>query len=231
MAITVGNVLTTAIQFSQLDNQFLPLARLYYNLVVREQGRDFKWPYYRKTTPTVSFIAGQLSYDLPIDYARGDTVYLYSQGQRGREIKIVDPTIYDQLKVSDANLIGTPRICKIDQNLAKLIVESSPSIDGFQLNYFRKAAEISVDGANDSDAPDFEDEMMLIQNITRHLMEYTDDDRYERKVSEVDKKLREAKLNVYDTDANSVINLSNSVHVPGRRPTRSGNGGNWGSNF
>lgn len=231
MAITVGDVLNTAIQFAQLDSQFLPMARLYYNLALREQTRDFKWPFFRVTGGTENFIAGQLNYDLPEDYARGDTVYLYSQGQRGREIKIVDPTIFDQLKVSDVNLIGTPRICKIDQDLAKLVFECAPNQDGYQLNYFRKATEIDTQGSNDADAPDYEDEMMLIQKITQLLMEYTDDERYSRKMQEVDKKLREAKLNVYDTDANSVINLSNSVHVPGRRPSRGGNGGGWGSNF
>lgn len=232
MAITVLQVIDTAIGIAQLDSSFRPQGRLYYNLALREQNRDFDWPYYNKITPLQNFVAGQTDYDLPEDYSRSDTVYLASaSGQRGRPIKMLDKTLFDQLRVPEGSTFGSPRICTVDNNLGVLIFECSQNQDGFIHRYFRKAAEIDINGSNDSDEPDFEDETFLIQKISQWMLDYTDDDRYTRKVSEVDKKLREAKLNVFDTDDNSVVLLNNAVHVPGRRQTRGGGGGGSGSSF
>jgi hypothetical protein len=231
MAITVLQVIDAAIGLAQLDQSFRPQGRLYYNLAIREQNRDFDWPYYNKLSDPENFIAGQTEYDLPDDYSRSDTVYLYANGQRGRQIKMLDKTLFDQLRVPDPATSGSPRICTVDRNAGKLVFECVPGQDGFIHRYFRKASEIDVNGSNDADVPDFDDETFLIQKIAQWFFDYTDDDRYTRKVSEVDKKLREAKLNVYNIDDNSVVDLNNSVHIPGRRPTRGGGGGSSGSLF
>jgi hypothetical protein len=230
MAITVLQVVDTALGIAQLDSNFRPKARLYYNLSLREAVRDFDWPYFRRSAGNQNFLQGQTQYDLPEDYSRAETCYYISQnGQRGRQIKLLEPEMFDQLRVQDPSVIGVPRYGLIDRNNGKIVFECAPAEGGFYFTYFRKAAEIDISGGNDNDAPDFEDETFLIQKITQWFFDYADDERYDRKSAEISKKLRDAKINVYDTDDNSVIQLNTFKFVPGRRPTRGGGGSGQGT--
>lgn len=222
MAITVLDVLDTAIGIAGFDVQFRPKARLYYNLSIREQSRDFDWPFWNLLADPVNFVTGQVEYDLPENYSRGDTVYLLdSNGNRGAQCYILEQTAFDAQRMITLEP-ATPRYCYVDQNRRKLVFEAAPATGGYVLRYFRKGTEIDISGADDANAPDFEDETFLIKKITAWFMDYSDDDRYQAKMMETDKKLRENKLNVFDTDANSKVQLASSVHKPGRRPTRGG---------
>lgn len=229
MAITVLQVIDTALGIAQLDASFRPQARLYYNLSLRELASDFDWPEYNKVTSTQSFLTGQTEYDLPEDYFRADNCYLMSGANRGRQIKIVDKTLFDSIRVGNPSTSGAPRIATIDQGTSKIIFESVPAQDGYVLRYFRRPVEIDTSGGDDALTPDFTDEISLIHRISQWCMDYTDDDRYQRKAAETDKSLRDTKFNIFDTDDNSIVNLNTSVHTPGRRPSRGGGGS--GSSF
>jgi len=229
MAITVLQVLTTALEQAQLDNSssFLALARKYYNLVIRNLSRNTDWPVYNVSTSTVNFIAGQLSYNLPADYQRASTIYLVNTANNNASsnmILIVDKFKFDQLK--SPSLSGVPNIAWIDQDLGKVTFDSVPSQNyGYILNYYRKGTEIALDGSNDSAAPDFPDEMALIKDLTAWFMNYTDDQRAPMAEQKAKAQYGDFKQNVYDNSDDSIVQLAPSRQKPGRRR---GSGG-WSS--
>lgn len=224
---TVATVINTAIDLAQMDSSFLPMARKFYNLVMEQQSKDFDWPVFRKTTALQSFIDGTVAYDVPADFSRSDYCYLFSSdGQRGAEILILSQLLFDRLKTATNS--GVPRIAYIDQGNGQIVFENSQSPYKYKFTYFRKGTLIDLNGANDSDDIDFDDENYFIKAITTWLMDYSDDDRADAFLAKADKKLREAKLNVYDDDANSVVDYASAKFKAGRRPSRGGGGSFWG---
>ena len=192
MALTVLQVLQTALDQAQLDQSstFLAKARLYYNMVLANQGRNFDWPFYNKLNPDQNFLPGVTSYAVPADYQRSDSCFLINTAnanQQSAQIMIVEQYRFDLLKTPTLN--GIPTRAYIDQNNGLIVFESSPASATYswRLRYFREPTLIDLGGANDSSTPDFPDEMALIKDITAWLMDYTDDERAPMKKQEVDK--------------------------------------------
>lgn len=226
MPATVQNVIETALGLAQLDLSFRPLARRYYNYILRQQTNRFDWPFFRKQDVVTPFISGQTAYDLPLDYSRSDYIYLIdaATGKQSREILVTSQRNVDRSKSQSP---GTPRMAYIDQNNGKIVFETSPNQPAsFQLTYFRKGAEISEDGADDGNDIDFQDDLYVTKELVAMLMDYTDDERAGGAKSEAQQTLHDMKLNTYDEDADSKISLASGVHRAGRRPTR-GSFGGW----
>jgi hypothetical protein len=229
MSALVSEVIDLSLSQSKLDASFGPLARKHYNSIIRDQSKNFDWPFWRIVGDVTPFLIGKTAYDVPDNYSRSDFCYNYSAtNQQGAPILITSPMRYEQLRAVGVSS-GTPRYAMIDQTNKEILFECVPSSGGYKLSYFRKGTEIDVAGGNDNDEIDWEDDMWLIKAITARLMEYTDDQRQDQKAQAADKKLVEVKRNVYDNDDDSKIELARATYKAGRRPTRGGGGwGGWG---
>lgn len=230
MAITVLQVLQTALDQAQLDQSttFLAKARLFYNLTLRNEGRNFDWPFYNKLYADQLFIAGQLSYALPTDFSRSDSIYLMNGSagnyQRAGQILVVDQFYYDTMQAT--GVTGIPQFAYIDQNGSTIVMNQAPGSGltnyAWRLRYFRKPTEIALGGGDDALAPDFPDELLLIDLITAMFMDFTDDERAPALWGRCDKRRLDFKQNASDFDANSIINLATATFKAGRRRSRGG---------
>lgn len=226
---TIGDVCKRALELGQLDEvSFLPTARQYYNLTLDAVSRAYDWPYFRKVNPDENLIPGTRSYDVPDDYKRSDTIYLIDQNNNRKEILVMSKYRFDaiQRKVGAA---GNPRAAYIDLGERKIVFDQVPSVGGlsFSLTYFRNPIEADDQGGNDDDEIDFESAIYLIQEMTAMCWDFQDDDRAERYRGLALQTLAGLKMNSYDEDADSVVELSHACFRPGRR----NNNGGFGSGF
>lgn len=220
---TVGFIVNRAVELSQLDSSFLPLARHYYNLIVDDLAISFNWPYYRVENPNIAFVSGQTKYDLPMDWVRSDTCYLIDQNNNRKELPIISKYRFDRLQ-NGGNSVGDPRCCYTDLSNKKIVFDFSPnSLRYFQFTYFRHPILADESGGNDTDESDSESPMYVIYKICSMLLDYNDDERapgFEQKASAI---LAKNKLFAWDEDNNSIIELGTNYR-PGRRPTRNSGG-------
>lgn len=224
MSRTVQQVIDTALGLAQLDSGFQPTARLYYNLILEKFIADYDFPYYQKTQSPVNWTVGVTTYDLPNDYSRSDHCWVVDgNGNRGTEVLIVGKGRF-RIGASRSGS-GAPRMAYIDKSQRKIVFECVPTTGGFELDYFRLPTDIDTEGGDDEDTIDFDDPQALIQELTSWLMKYRDDQRQPQQAAEAKMSLRDSKLNSFDEDSDSKVELASSVYKPGRRSGRGGGGG------
>jgi len=224
---TVGYVCSRALELSQLDSGFNTLAHQYYNSVLRQVATDTDWPYYRIQGADVPLLAGQKVYDLPDDYNRSDTCYLIDQYNIKTAIIIVSKYKFDRL--TSPNVSGMPNIAYIDTQNNQIVFNTSVSQPcAYQLTYFRQPIETDEGGADDAEVIDFQNPMYLIYKIAAMMMDYNDDERANDFHAKADALFHKDRLNSYDEDNDSTIELGPSFR-PGSRPSRSGYW--WGFNW
>ncbi len=225
---TIGDVCKRALELGQLDEvSFLPTARQYYNLVLDDASRVYDWPYFRKVWADQALIPGQRTYDVPDDYKRSDTIYFKDQNGNRKEVFVMAKYRFDSLqKRSDVQ--GIPQAAYVDLGSRQIVFDQVPSDGGkfFQLTYFRDPVEADDQGGNDSDPIDFESPLYLIQEMTAMMWDFQDDDRADRYRALAMKTLAGLKMNSYDEDADSVLELSHTCFRPGRRGNSNGGFGN-----
>lgn len=230
MAQTNLQIIDTALSLGQLpaNTTYRALARRYYNLFITDEA-DYRYPFYRKASAPVNFVAGQKAYPLPADYLWSENVYLYdfTSASRGAKINIINPWKFDQFQVGSVS--GTPLVCSIDVEGKNLLFNSAPnsSDKGFVLTYFRAPNEINEDGNDDSNYPDFPNMKLLINGILEWLFKYNDEERYQQQKQEVDSLRKDFKGTIEDFNDNSIINLGNNF-IAGSRPRRGGGNFGWG---
>lgn len=224
---TVGFVVNRAVELSQFDSSFLPLARQYYNLIIHDLTVSFNWPYYRVQNPSVPFVSGQLSYNLPADWVRSDTCYLLDNNNNRKEIPIISKYRFDRLR-RGGNGTGDPRVCYTDLSNKKVVFDYAPTdVRYFEFTYFRTPEEVDESGADDANEIDAESPMYMIYKICGMLLDYNDDERAQPFYQKAEAILAKNKLFAWDEDNDSRIELGVNFR-PGRRPTRSSGGGFWG---
>lgn len=229
MAITVGNIIEVITELAQLDSSFYPKTRLYYNLALKHLVLNNDLPRFQKRAAPALFLQGITEYSLPEDYIRPDYLRLIRAGQNVGEIRLLEKYDFDRLRVNPS--VGVPSMAYIDPPTGKIIFESSPSGSdySYELNYFRKPVEIDVSGGDDANAPDFDDENLIIEKTLERYFKYNDDERFGMQKQEVQQNLQSYKTNNTPTNTESRVQFGPSNFKAGRRPTRGGGGG-WFSN-
>lgn len=221
---TVGGVVNRAIELGQLDSSFLVLAREAYNLILNDETTSYDFPYYRTQASDVPLTSKTMA--LPVDYSRSDTCYLVDQNNNVSPIVIISKYRFDRMV--NGSLTGDPTMAYIDLSNRKIVFNSVPSANRtYRLTYFRLPAVVDESGGNDGDTVDFENPLTLVYLIAAYLLDYTDDERAPMIQQKADKMLRDNKLNSYDEDNNSIVELGPNFRS-GSRPIR---GGGMGWNF
>lgn len=214
-----------ALHLAGLDSGYYTLTRGWLNTIIEAQARNFRWPFYAKTAPDVPFIAGQLAYDVPGDLAQPNTIFLVQNGQRGAEISIVDPGLFEVYKYGTA--AGSPRYATIytsydagaqvqTLNFDQVALNSNAS---YRLAYFRLPEPQSLDNTDDNNIPDFQNQDFLIEALIKVMNKDEDDSRYEAQKAEAAETERKAKFNTYPANSNTVT-LDRSRFAPGGRRRR-----------
>lgn len=223
MPLTRLQIVDLALDNAQLDSGFRSKARLWLNVIMEQQSRDFRWPFYNKVGDYTPFVAGQVEYDVPSDYFRSDSIYRYSSGgARGTLIPIVEPYIFDQVNLSNnpsTYLVqGPSQVAMIDISRNKIVFDqmSAAPTDGFKLRYFRAPEVLSLNDSDDGVVPDFEDQNFLIQEVTNWAMKFNDDERQPAQAMESKMAMQQSKRTVYDNDGKSSIPL-NQINFRVRR--------------
>ncbi len=226
----VGFVCNRALELAQLDSvSFSELARQHYNLVLDDVSRAYDWPYFRVVWADQAMIPGQKAYDLPANYKRSDTCYLFDNNRSIREIFIVSKYQFDASFVPDTAR-GDPGLAYIDLDARQIVFNNSPSVQtrAFRLTYFRNPVEVDDQGGDDSNDIDFESPTYIMQELAACLMDFRDDDRADAWHAKANATLGKIKMNSYDEDSDSKIELSHAVFKPGRGRGRRGGFGSWG---
>lgn len=222
---TVGFVCNRALELAQLDSSFLSLSRQHYNMNLKNVSSNYDWPFYRVQNPDTVFISGQRSYALPVDYNRSDTCYLVNSSGQTSPIIIVSKYRFDRALIPTT--AGNPNVAYIDLTNQKIVFNSSPSGTFYsRLTYFRDAVEVDEGGSDDATTIDYENPLFMVYKTAGTLLDYQDDQRAEAFHARADKILHDQKINSFDEDNDSVVELGSRFR-PGSRPSRSG--GWWGS--
>lgn len=212
MPLTRIELVDVALRQAQLDSGFQNDGRIWLNLIIEEQARNFKWPFYNKLAPQVDWTPGQNSYDLPSDFLRSDFAYgSDTDGNRLQPIPIVEAYEFDYGLWGATS--GIPQNAYVDRALGKIIFDATPSSSegGYRLRYFKKFTDLSTNSTDDNVIPDFEDQAFLIQELIKWCHKFTDDERYQEQKQEAAEKLIESKRNVYENDATSKIQLNGDI--------------------
>ncbi len=228
---TIGAVCQRAMELAQCDEvTFFPTARQYYNFSLDQASRAYDWPYFRLEAAQVPFVPGTRAYALPADYKRSDTVYFVNASGIRREILVKSKYEFDTY-VKQASASGEPQVAYIDIGAQEIVFDNSPSNTGYTylLTYFRNPVEIDENGGDDSDTVDFELPLYLVYEIAAMLLDFDDDQRADGWHARATKLLNDGKINSYDNDSDSRVELAHSKFRPGRRPGRGGAG--WAGFF
>jgi len=220
MALNRLQIVDLAIAQAQLDSSYRAQARMWLNVIIDKQSSDFRWPFYNKQAAFTQFVVGSSSYLVPQDYSKSDSIYLYNvDGQRGAEVPIVEPYIFDQSV--PGNLTGRPNFAMIDVTNQRIIFNATPgaadSQMGYKLRYFRMPNVLSLDVIDDTAIPDFADQNFLIQELIKWAFENLDDERYSQKAGEAQKNLQDTKRMVYENDGTSNFPLEMNTFRMRRR--------------
>ena len=221
MALTLLQIVDTALDQAGLDSGFRTKARNWLNIILAKQASDFKWPHWHKQTSTVSLTPGTTAYAIPSDFNRADTCYLYqlngSTYQRGNQIRIYDTYRFDD--VDYTSLTGVPTAAYINTLNSTIVFNSSPSDSGhyYKLRYYIDAPVYSTGTSNDSTTPDFPDQNFLIQELVKWAYEFQDDERFAPKTAEAERALQMTKRNIYENDSTPQMPLSQFQFQPRRR--------------
>jgi hypothetical protein len=229
MPFTVIELCNAALDDAQLDqsSSFQTLAKRYLKFILEDLPKKYDWPVYRIKSANTNLIGGTLSYNLPADFVRSDTCYLYSNGQKSNEILILEQSEFDRLS-SNPNS-GVPSIAYIDSKQKKIVFDMSPNGGGYSysITYFGSDISIDVSGTTtDTSVPTFDDQMFLLKELTGMLMNYQDDERVRAQKQEAAQTLAAGKYNIIENNTSPGVELSHRFFRAGRRPTR---GGGWGA--
>lgn len=226
MSFTVIELVNAALDDAQLDqsSQFQQLGRRYLKFILEDLPKKFDWPVYRIQAPAVALVGGTTTYNLPTDFVRSDTCYLYQSAQRGSEILIIEKSEFDRLLGPTTN--GTPGCAYIDTKNKQIVFDQSPQGQySYVLTYFGRDIDIVVAStASDNLVPTFEDQLFLMKELTGMLMNYQDDERTQAQKGDARKTLADGKYNIIENSTSPNVELSHAAFRPGRRPTR---GGGW----
>lgn len=235
--LTRLQLLTYALDQAQLDSSYLPQARLWLNHYIEKQARNFDWPWFRVVSSAVTMTPGTLSYSLASNYGRSDTLYLYQNAQRVKQVFIVEPSLFDQYN-NNVNSAGFPEVAYIQaaspifdvsgNQIKTLVFNQAPNNSNisFVHTWFRRPVFLATTGAqattDDALVPDFEDQDMLLQEMMKVAFQNIDDDRQVSQMQISMQAAKEAKINAADQDDNSVVELATSVFRSAR-----GRRGSW----
>lgn len=220
-------IVDLALTTAQLDSSYRVQGRQMLNILIDKLTRDFNWPFRRISYAAQAFSATSIL--LPTNYLKADNLFLYTQGQKSIEVKIVEPSIFD---LAPTGYVGIPQIAMIatanpefsslsqQKNIVFNAIPATGSPYTWQLNYFRSSTDLSTDSADDGVVPDFEDQTVLIEELTAWAMKNADDQRYKDQKTEAGGVTRNAKINTYDFNSDSKMELNSSCFKTGRRYTR-----------
>lgn len=212
---------------AQLDSGYRAQGRQWLNLIIDKLARDFNWPFYRVHQAPAAFTATSIL--LPTNYSHADNLYLYTNAQKFIEIKINEPSIFDQYPTGYTGIPQAAMIQTVNPEFSgtaqqkQIVFNAIPDLSApytWQLNYFRRPVDLSVDSSDDALVPDFEDQTVLLEELTAWAMKNSDDERYVQQKTEAKGITRDAKVNTYDYNSNSKLELNTAVFKGGRRYSR-----------
>lgn len=199
-----------SLHLAGLDSGYYALTRGWLNTIIEAQARNFDWPFYAKTAADVALVSGTLAYSVPTDFARPNTIFLIQNSQKGSEIKVVDPGLFEVYK--PATTIGTPRFATVYTVMGASAPTQTLNFDqvpsngaqSYRLAYYRLPVAMSLDSSDDSKVPDFLNQDFLIEELIKKMMKDEDDTRYDAQKGESAEVERKAKFNTYQANASTV---------------------------
>lgn len=207
--MTVGEIITMALDQAGLDSSYLTKGRRWLNYAVNKLAGENDFKFYNVLAPDVAFIAGQVNYALPADFEKVDTLY-FIQNQNGNQVQgnqifILESYKFDQYS---RGLAGQPTMAMISTEAEELIFNNIPNSatqSSYRLRYFRKPENYAVDGSDDNVIPDFPSDHVLVEEIMRLAYENLDDERYQSKKQDALEGQRKLQQNQFtDTDSSTV---------------------------
>ena len=217
MALTNLQLIDLALSQAGLDSSFQATARLWLNHISTSMAERQDYPKFDKQE-VVPFVVGQREYNLPSDFLRASTCYIFNTttSERSSDILIVDSYMFDKHRISAD---GNPTISTIDENNDQIVFNTIPGDASFsaRLRYFRKPVSIALDTTDDAAIPDFPDQDALIQELQVYALEYLNDPRQSRKKQESKGTNRDFQKNMYNDDSYSQVPLENTHFRPTNR--------------
>ncbi len=200
-----------ALDMAGLDSSFQAKARNWLNIILEKLSDTTDYRFLNKLQSTATaFSAGVSSYTLPVDFKRADACYWYhSTGQKGGEILVVEPYVFDQVSLG---ISGFPTHAMIDEFNRYIIFNAAPSTSDktFKQRYWRTVTPLSLDSTDDAVVPDFNNQDVLIQELIAMCHEHSEDEREMAKKAEVEKAHQKHQRNEGQVGA-SVIDLDRNV--------------------
>lgn len=185
MPLTRIQLVDHVLDMAGLDSNYRTKGRNWLNIVLEKIANRHDYSFYNKLASSVSFVAGQTTYPVPSDFDRPDSCFWYdSAGNKGGEILIVEPYDFDQVQISYASF---PTHAMIDDENQQIIFNAAPadaSGRSYKLRYYRAAEALSTDSTDDNVIPDFDDQDVLIQELTAMAYEHANDEREDKKKNE-----------------------------------------------
>lgn len=207
---------------AQLDSTFQTLGRKWLNHALLKLVKRSNYKNLNTLATDAPFVAGVTSYALPADFGRSDACFFVnSAGAQGSEIQILEPYQFDPHK--QGSIIGAPSVCMIDRDTMTIKFNAAPSpttTDLYRLRYWKSAPSYSLDSADDSVVPDFDDQDVLLQEMLAIAFEFNDDERQDKKKMEAKMSRQEFQRNMYESDNKSTIDLDRTVFRPRTGVTR-----------
>lgn len=217
MPLTRIQLVDQALEQAGLDTGFRAKGRMWLNIVLEKLSARTNYRFNRASVDT-SFTANTSRYALPADFQRIDTLYYVdANGNQGNMIRISEPYEAEQARTSAS---GAPQVAWVDDEQDELVFNSAPgTVNGekFRMSYFKTPATYSLDATDDSQVVDFDDQWTLLEEVKALAYEFAEDEREMQKKAEAKESSRDFQRNMYQSDANSKVDLNAELFRPTRR--------------